>query len=283
MSPIGRIFIVINLALSAVFLGVASNVLSTTQDFKTKYEEEQALHSETKKGLEDQLAALNVDLNAERTEKDRYRNQADENKSSVERLEAELEEAKTQGRQMRGQLTTLSSGIDNIGDRLSQVSADSERSQTRALEMERERNDAVQAQNDAERALRKAQAEVSDLETALGDVRSELAMAKAEAESLNVTLAAAVEAYDIDLETLVAVPLIEGAVIGVRDDLVALNVGSNAKVQRGMAFDVYSGSDLQYKGRVRVVNVENDICSALVEIAAKDQSISAGDQATTQL
>ena len=38
MSPIGRIFIVLNLLLSAAFLGWASNALGTSQDWKTQAE-----------------------------------------------------------------------------------------------------------------------------------------------------------------------------------------------------------------------------------------------------
>jgi len=79
------------------------------------------------------------------------------------------------------------------------------------------------------------------------------------------------------------VPRIDAAVLTVDADenLVWLNVGSNDGVKRGFTFHVYRGS--RYKGDVRVENVEDDFCAAVVIMAAESTVMAQGDRATTIL
>ena len=47
MSPIARVFSVLNLILAVFFLSWASNSLATSQAFKKSYEDEMAAHQKT--------------------------------------------------------------------------------------------------------------------------------------------------------------------------------------------------------------------------------------------
>ena len=67
MSAIGRIFLVLNLILAAVFLGWASTSLATSADYKNKFDTEARLHSETKALMDTDkstLQAENMDIAA---------------------------------------------------------------------------------------------------------------------------------------------------------------------------------------------------------------------------
>ena len=58
MSPIGRIFIVLNLVLAVVFLGWASSNLVNSQNWKADHEAEVVAHAATKADLDGQIDEL---------------------------------------------------------------------------------------------------------------------------------------------------------------------------------------------------------------------------------
>ena len=72
-----------------------------------------------------------------------------------------------------------------------------------------------------------------------------------------------------------------GTRLEIAPGLVALNVGSNQGVTRGMTFDIYSGDT--YKGKVRIESVQPDKSSALVTLPRPGTTIGQGDRATTRL
>ena len=78
---------------------------------------------------------------------------------------------------------------------------------------------------------------------------------------------------------------INGRVLQVNFDLkpglVALNVGAEAGVTRGMTFQIYSGST--WKGQVRVENVQPGMSSALILDMKQGETINQGDSAATIL
>ena len=59
MSPIGRIFTVLNLILAAAFLGWASNTLATSKQFKDKYETEKTAHDATRQEKDEEISTFN--------------------------------------------------------------------------------------------------------------------------------------------------------------------------------------------------------------------------------
>ena len=84
---------------------------------------------------------------------------------------------------------------------------------------------------------------------------------------------------------LYGMPLINGVVIealyDVEPGLVAINKGTADNVKRGYTFDIYNGAD--YKGRVRVENVRENSCTAIVTQPVDGKRIGQGDKAATRL
>lgn len=281
MSPIGRIFLILNLILSAVFLGWASNVLATSQDYKGRAEAAEASLETTQAELEEQISELNTQLAAEEAAKSKFREERDQALSRAQAAESSLVTAKNEAAELRGSVDAATSQLGDYNSRLETIASAQERAIEEARTMERERNAAQQAATEAERAKR-------DAEEQMASLQQELASAEIQVTELSRTLAEAesrIQQYVTEFGATVDDPVakIDGAVLGVRADLglVALNVGTNNGVTRGMTFDVFRGS--QYKGEVRVVDVEANRCSAVVDDPSRAAGIARGDNATTQL
>ena len=122
----------------------------------------------------------------------------------------------------------------------------------------------------AQQRLQVAEAKVADL---LGQVGK-----------LETQLAAVIEATGVDLNDVI-MPVIEGTVLAFDKEtapgLVMIDRGTKHGVKQGFTFEVYS--DGLYKGRVRVVTVDEARCLARVDKLYEGRTIEKGDKAATKL
>jgi len=92
MSNIGRIFIVLNLVLSAAFLGWALNALSTSKDLQQALADEQAVHKKDVEAKDGELQKLQGELTGVMEQTRTTREERDLAKADVERQKTNLEE-----------------------------------------------------------------------------------------------------------------------------------------------------------------------------------------------
>jgi hypothetical protein len=285
MSPIGRIFIVLNLILAALFLGWASHALGTTENYRTLLAEEETAHKATEVAAAEEKDQLDTTINALEDQTRATREERNLLQADKERLETQLSEEKRSNEQMHGDLTSIRATLNDYNDTIRQLEASKDGAVERAHEAEGERDDATaaaqaaeQLQRDAEDAKRGSDLRVTDLEGQRTGLQDQVTQ-------LETHLAMVFEMTGLSVQSLVSVPKIDGQVLDVRMDLapglVMLNVGKNQKVERGYTFEVWHGS--QYKGQVRVADVQGDVCSALVVNAVEGTMIRQGDSASTIL
>lgn len=282
MSAIGRIFVIFNLVLAAAFVGWAATSLAKGSEWMQRYSEEQAAHEATRSDLQSQIDGLRTELNTERDQKDRFREERDGASAERDRLTKDLEEARRANDQLRGDISQIQETLAGYNQTIAALEQAKDAAVAEARDLERQRDSAqgdsqqaLTAQRDAEDALAAAQAQVADLERSLTSTREEasrLDAMLAQAKAQGFTIAAASKP-------------INGRVLQVNYDLkpglVALNVGAEAGVTRGMTFQIYSGAT--WKGQVRVENVQPGMSSALILDMKQGETISQGDSAATIL
>jgi hypothetical protein len=285
MSPIAKLFTVINVVLAGVFLGWAANSLSKADSWKKLHDDlktkstamEAALGAEKSTLLAEkqQLEAARVALVAER----------DDRASEVERLKGQVSDEERKNNEMRGDVAKFAASIDNITAQNKQLADARDTAQQAARDAEKAKEDAVTAQTAAE-------AKASDLETSLHTAEGSVA----DLEKTNTSLKKELDSVTTNFESLAAftktsikdfqaMPQIEGRVLdvamNVKPGLIAINKGSADGVKPGYTFEVYDGKT--YKGQVRVEYVHENVCSALVLRSVDGQQIRQGDQASTRL
>jgi|SRR5262245_17833003 len=281
MSTIGKVFIILNLLLSAGFLGWSANALSHAEDYKAQL-------AAAKKSSEEALAAKQkevddrtVELNAVTDQQRQFREQRDTAQTEADRLKTQLEELKRSSDTMQGNLTQIKATLNDYNDTIKQLGEQKDAAVQRANEAERardaaerEKDSAVLAKNDAEEGQRNAQTRISDLE-------GEKVALSEELEKVNTRFEVALKAGNIKASDIFAQPQIEALVLDVKKDLklVILNKGKKDEVKVGYVFDIYRGS--QYKGQVRIQDVQEGMSSAL--ILNEMNPIGRGDSATTNL
>lgn len=285
MSPIGRIFIVVNLGLAVAFLGWASANLANANKYKTWYEEEKAAKEKLDTELNGTIQGLQTELNQKSNDNQSLVRDKGELDSGNTRLQSDLDQAKRENSELRARLDSLDAQMTNMSSSISDASSKAQDALGKAQDAQDARHSAEQAQVAAEekadelaQELDAAQQQISDLEVSLNDTKKMLADAQTTIDVMAATTG-------VDPAGIIAQMPIDGAVVMVSYDIdpgvVLINRGKADNVRLGYTFDIYK--DKQYKGRVRVTNVHENTCSAVIEKLFEGRTISQGDSASTNI
>lgn len=285
MSPIGRVFILLNFVLAGAFLGWASVSLAKSEEYKGQFEDEREAHEATRAELESRLSQLQTELETEQRAKESLRAERDQAKGTADRNLADLNEQKRSNDQLTADIAAIRETLVGYRESIDSLTQAKDRAVQEARDAETARRDAEDARDQAEAARRDAADAAVQAEAQIAQLEKTLTEARGRADSLDTQLATIVEQYNIPIGDVLAERLIEGSVLSfdasIQPGLVALNVGSNAQVERGYTFEIYRGTT--WKGTVRVQNVRPDMCTALVIRTVPGAQIQQGDRAATRL
>lgn len=284
MSPIGRIFIVVNLVLAVVFLGWASANLSKTEEYKALYEAEQAAKAQLDEEKSAEISGLTTDLNQKTNDNTSLVRDKAELDAQRTRLDADLVAEKAKNAELMSRLEGVESRLGDLDGAVEKASSEASDANERAMAATEAKVAAENAQVDAEERADDLQRQLDEAQDSIASLEVSINAANKQIADLDTALTVAKE-QGFDPGAGIVQPLIDGAVMMVSYDInpgiVLINRGSADGVRRGQTFDVYSGN--QYKARVRVTNVHENSCSAVVEKAYEGRSIAQGDSASTRI
>jgi myosin heavy subunit len=285
MSPIARIFSVLNLILAASFLAWASTTLAHSQDYKRKYEAEQAAHETTTNDMEAEISEHKTGRDQAVTEAESFRNARDSANERVDRLEGDLGQLRSDLSESQANTQRLTNSVDAIQENNAKLQNDKDRAVETRHEAERAKESAESSQQEAESNLVDAQGEIEGLTNTVSDRDAEIVALNRSISELGTQLTTVVELTGVSFSEITAQPAIDATVVRavhtISPGLVALNRGTKDGVKVGYTFEIYNGA--QYKGQVRVENVRQNMCTALVTTSVSGTLIGQGDSAATRL
>ncbi len=287
MSPIGRIFIVLNLVLSAAFIGWAANALGAAENYKEQLEQANKDHATMILAKDTDISKLGIEKTELSESQRTFREQRDQTQALADRLQGQIDEEKRRNDQLDGQIAKIQATLNDYNQTIKQLNEEKDRLTQRAHEAEKARDDAQAASQQTELARRDADEARGNAETKIADLEAEKTALTEKVSELETRLAIVVETTGIKPENIGTQPQIQASVLQVRYDkdggsgLVMLNVGKEQNVKRGYTFDIYRGAT--YKGQVRVEDVQDAICSAVIIREKEGTKIAQGDSASTNL
>jgi hypothetical protein len=285
MSPIGKIFAVLNLILAAAFLGWASNALSTSGDYKNKLEAEKTAHQTDQQDWQDRENTLNSKVQELEQARSRFRQEKEDAERDRDRFKADVETEQQTNADLRKSIDTIQGDLSTFVAQNKALEDSKSSAVQKQHEAEQARDQAVAASAVAESAQREAQQKLQVAQRDIAELKDQVAKKDKDYASLDTKFRTLVDKTGVSLEDLVAQPLIEARVLEVNrtiePGLVALNVGGDQGVKRGYVFHVFRGQ--QYLGKVRVENVRPTMSTALIQGTYEGREIRQGDQAATRL
>jgi hypothetical protein len=285
MSPIGRVFIVLNLLLAGTFVGFSGTYLQQQHNFKQKFEASETARAGEKKVWDDERSRLETD-----------RNQLEVAKSTREAelgaTKNELDATKGENKQLHQQLASMEGDMKRL---LSVAEAGNQKSETAmaqaadaykmAIADQKVRDEAVNAKNAAEAENRTLKTSIEALNDTVKN--KDIAIAGLEKERSELNLLVSVASQKGFMPSMAA-PKLAGKVTMAKGKLCTVAVTDNpgsVDIQdqinkRKFSFAIYDASG--YKGEAvatEYVAAQNAILCTL--IPAKNQSINEGDLAST--
>jgi hypothetical protein len=282
MSPIGKIFILLNFVLAGAFLGWASVSLAKGDEWKTKYEAEAQAKTDLEATLTADKSKLQVELNNEKAAKEALRAELDAKSAENLRNKEDLDAERRKNEQLSADVAGIKETLAGYNQTISAMESAKDAAVADARQFERERDasqkessDALMAQRSAEEALAKANNDIADLEKGLKSTRDQLAALEARYK----TLIAKAPGLDPGGATAAIDARVLKVDYSIKPGLLALNAGSKQGVEKGMTFEIFDG--VTYKGQARVENVREDMCSALITLSMPNTTMGQGDSAAT--
>ena len=284
MSTIGKVFIVINLAFAALFVGAAASLIGTSEDWRVKAEDFQAELATTIEAKDGDIANLQSNVDQLENERDRVKASRTQVETDRDALAADLATEQAQNADLRERLT----GIEG---RLGDLEGTNRAQATRITDLNREtrdlrtqRDDAQDAKAAADKVATAAKDSEAMATGKASDLAIELARANDRAGELDAQLATVASLYKIDLNSINAQPDQSGLVLTAAYSgvvpIVVINIGRSEGVRPGYSYDVYKGSI--YKGRIRIETVGDRQAGATIAMGANAR-IEAGDRVVTRL
>ena len=285
MSPIGRIFIVLNLALAVLFLGWSSNHLATAQNYLGDLEAANAKYDTDIADKNEEIEQLRVSVTQRDSSLSTIRQDRDSLQAERDRLSGELDDQKQKNSALAGDLAKISNTLNDFNETISAYSDKNASLNQQIRDAEQAKRDAEEGREDALAAQRDSEAESRRQADQIAGLEIQRTTLQKQVSDLDTQLSMLAERTNTTLGELVAMKAIDGAVLQVTHDitpgLVSINKGSNDGVKRGYTFDIYRGA--KYKGQVRVENVQPNMCTCVIIKTYEGRTIEQGDSAATRI
>jgi DNA gyrase/topoisomerase IV subunit A len=284
MSTIGKFFVVLNLALAALFVGVSASLIGESDSFRDKYETEVQAKADLQADLDKSVGDLTTERDQAKAESQRLL--SDNSNLSAEKtaLTESLESERQQNSDLRESLQGIEGKLSDLEGTNGQLASDLDGVRRQYETVREERDTALDARDAANSTANSATDAKNMAEGRSSDLALQLARSEERAAVAEAKLSTVVSLYKVDLQSIGAQPQMEGSVLSVDTvegtTYVVINLGKHDSVQPGFTYDVYNGST--YKGQIYVQTVNESKSAATLEMAGNGM-IAAGDRVTTRL
>jgi uncharacterized membrane protein len=284
MNTVAKVFVVLNLVFSLLYVGVAATLLGKQENWKQKFFEEEKGRKDDNAKSEKEIKFKESQIGALRSDVETLRAGTDNLKTQLEGQINENKNLEKKWNEMMTEVQALKANNDKLSNNLSEMSKQKD-DLGKALEQKTaECGDALKLRDQSVDDHQRVKEQLKDMKVSLDDLKQrhvDLAKKKAELEWI---LARVQEEYHITLgEVFPAIPKIDGRVVGVsnRINLIVISVGEEDQVKVGFEFTIYRGNT--YVGKMVVEKVYPRQAAGRVLLEKTKDKVQAGDSVTTQV
>ncbi len=280
MSPIGKLFVVLNLVFSLVILGVLAGILAKSEEYRTMFDEEVKVHTADNEKADQDRSNLNAEIAGLKTDKIQMQEQIEALRLTNNTMKSENDSLKQDNQQLRNDVTKLQADYQKFTSALVEVQNHNKQLIARNEQLTQERNDAADERRAAVDERTRLEQQVDTLTKQVNAMADDIKGLEGRNGDLTAQIEAAIQS-GFDISKVRAQPQIDAVVQSVNSEygLVVLSVGADDGVTRGTAFEIFSPG-AGYKGKVIIDDVYPDNCAGRVVLGS---GIAVMDKATTRL
>jgi small nuclear ribonucleoprotein (snRNP)-like protein len=284
MGTFAKIFIVVNLVLAVVFLGAASTLLGTIEDYKGKWDSVSKDLAALKKSSEAKEKQLNDDIDAFKIKTTKLENEKSRLESAEKVRNEEWLSLKTEFNKMSQTFETQASTLKDLEKDLADARVEIAGLNTKYDKALSDTRAAKQTSDDLRNDLERANGNIAQLEADLAATQKEKTeLAEDNQKKANLIAMIAAKIGSAAIAEMENMPDIRGQVTGVDEDLniVLVSVGVDDDVKVGFTMTVYRGGE--YVGKLVIDKVGPDWASGHMDQGVSKSFPVKGDEVATQL
>ncbi len=279
MSPIGRVFIVLNLILAGTFVGFSGTHLQKQFNWKKQAEKAQGELDSARKEMGSEIERLRSDLSTMTTAKSTLETELSQTRNERDNAKDEVKRLETTNASQDADLKKLASEIGGIKSNADAAFAQARDAYQASLAAAKDKDEAIRTKDAAVAENRDLKNQVASMTETISQKDLQLADASAEKSRLNLLVDVA-KAKGF-LEGM-AVPALAGTVSSVSGNLCTILVDkSDEEIKPGYSFAIYDSTG--YKGEAKVTSVDSERRAAFCRLEIKNGEIKTGDKASTHL
>jgi hypothetical protein len=289
MSPIGRVFIVLNLLLAGGFVAVSGTHMQQQHNYKTKLADAEKAHADKVAQLESTSARLEKERNDFENAKTANETALDAVRTTNGQLQDENKRLVQQVAQFEGDHKAMVASVAAISAELKAATSQAKAGYDLAIESTKTRDEAVRAKDAAEASNRDLNTKVAALEADLVQRGKDIEGLQKDRNELGLLVKVA-EQYGF-LRSMAA-PNLSGQVTVSNASLCTIQIDENGnpgnidiqeQIERGKwSFAVYDGSE--YKGEAIATKYEKSANVVMCRVMPKADGVvfKVGDKAATK-
>lgn len=282
MSTLTKVFVVLVLIISLVYLGVSATLFAHRVDYKAKLNEKTKEFDEYKGTVSKDKATLEADIVAKVKEIQARDQQVLTAKGEAESAKRELENLNTKFNTLNTNYNQLVAQQEKLQSNNNDLSLRNENLNKQLGEEKKLREDAQRVRDTVQAELLAASDRLEKAYKDIAEMEKQLVDVSRSKNDIEQQLAYLRERFP-QVGDLTVEPKIDGVVLGVSDkvNLILISVGGKDKVQVGYKFTVYRGS--QYVSKLVVDKVEDGwaACRELTDF--RKNAVQQGDNVSTRV
>jgi hypothetical protein len=283
MSPVGRVFIVLNLVLAGTFVGFSGTFLQRQHNWKTEAEKTAKTLAEREKVFASEIERRDGDLRIATSAKSAAENRQANLEVELNRIKDENTRLETRLGIVDGEIKKMGSVAEANATELKALVTQYAATLQMAMKDQKDKDDAVRAKDAAEAENRTLKGQVAELNETV--TNKDVAIAGLTKDKGELDLLVTVAKAKGFLESM-AVPQLAGTVSIVQGRLCTIAVTDNptsAEIKPGYRFAIYDDAS-GYKGEARVTSVDAERKAAFCTIEIQTgAAVKEGDKASTHL
>lgn len=284
MSTLSKVFVILIMISSFVYLGVTSSLYAHRVNWKDKYtkrdEEANKKEIELKADIQGKaaamdekdgkIAALDADLRAKT--------------QMIEKLEVDAKVSNQKNEKLGTELAGLRTSFDTLKSNLDEAQKRNETLQSTVAELQKEKDQAIADRDNVQNKLKETSHNLSVSERNLADLEKQYITRMKDLEELKTQISA-LNAAGVRVEEISkgAKKMVDARVIAVSEvmNLLIISAGRDSGVEPGMEFTIYRGDKFVGKAIVEKADKDWSSCRSLTEFQTDKPAV--GDAVSTKV
>lgn len=284
MSTLSKVFVILIVIASFVYLGVTSALFAHRVDYKLKLKDEEASHAKTKNELQGKITTQASDIEQKDSKISGLEGEIRNRAQVIEKLETDLKTANSKNEKLTTELAAIRTDVNTLKSNLDEAQKRNEVLQDKVAELQKDKDQAIADRDAKQNALKETQHNLTISERNLADLEKQYIGRMKELDELktqmNALAAAGVRVQEISQG---AIKPVDAKVLAVSEtmNLLIISAGRDSGVEPGMEFTIYRGDKFVGKAVVEKSDKDWASCRSVKEFEVEKPQV--GDNVSTKV